>query len=66
MSPDPSDVGTSEMYGSSGPTATDRVAGTVGRVIDGVRSPDDAEGWVGILLPAIVTGIAIEAVRRAI
>jgi hypothetical protein len=65
MSPNPSDVGTSDMY-PTGEEAGARIGDAFTRVVDGVRAPDEADGWVGILLPAIVTGLAIEAIRRAL
>lgn len=65
MSPSPSDVGKTDLYGTFGSSAN-AVSELTGNVVEGLREPDEAEGWIGILIPAIVTGLAIAFARRLI
>jgi hypothetical protein len=59
---DPSDVGTTELY--SYPEAPNPAGEIVRRFVEALRAPDESEGWPRIVVPAIVTGLAVEAARR--
>jgi len=59
---DPNDVGTTELY--SYPEAPNPAGEVVRRFVDALRAPDEAEGWPRIVVPALVTGIAVTAARR--
>lgn len=59
---DPNDVGTTQLYNY--PDLPNPAGEAIRRLVDAVKSPDDAEGWPRIIVPALVTGIGIEVVRR--
>jgi len=59
---DPNDVGTSALYEyPDGPNPAGEI---VRRFVEALRAPDESEGWPRIVVPAIVTGLAVEAARR--
>ena len=64
MSPNPSDVGTTRMYANPGPSTSERIGERFQSVVDGVKDPSSAEGWTAILIPAIVTGMAVALIRE--
>jgi hypothetical protein len=60
----PSDVGTDELY--TYPEPPNPLGGFLGRLINALKAPDEAEGWPRIIIPAIITGLAVSAVRRVL
>jgi len=60
----PSDAGTSSLY--SYPSGPNPVGETLRELVSGLKNPDEATGWPRILIPALVTGIGIELVRRSV
>jgi len=63
--PTPDDVATGDLYGRFQPDSLrETVAPHVDRVTNAIRDPDDAEGWPAILIPAIVSALLINYLRR--
>jgi len=61
--PDPNNVNTGDLYDRFGNTPN-ALGAFVTRLRDAVRDPQDTGGWLAILLPAIVTGLAVTLLRR--
>jgi len=63
--PSPDDVNSGDLYKRFG-NAPNALGAFVTRLRDAVRDPQDTEGWLAILLPAIVTGLAVTLLRRVL
>ena len=61
---DPNDVGTTSLYDY--PTEGNPVGELLKRIVNALKAPDEAEGWPRIVIPALVTGIAVSAVQRVV
>jgi len=63
--PDPNRVDESDLYGILGePSLGQKLAPARAAIADAVKNPQDADGWAGVLIPAVATAVALQAVRR--
>jgi len=61
--PSPDDVNSGDLYDRIGNTPN-KLGAYVTQIRDAVRDPQGADGWLAILIPAIVTGLAVTLLRR--
>lgn len=65
--PRPSDVGGSDLYDRFGPKPLiDRTAVFRDRLKDALMNPEQATGWPGILIPAVISALLINFLRNKI
>jgi hypothetical protein len=63
--PAPDDVSTDDMYDRFGPEPLiEKTAGIRSSLMTAVRNPQEAGGWPGVIIPAVATALAIQALRR--
>jgi hypothetical protein len=63
--PRPSDVDSNDLYNRFGPEPLiNRTREFRDAIMAAVRDPDDAQGWPAILIPAIVSALLINVLRR--
>lgn len=63
--PSPDDVDTGDLYDRFEPEPLiSRTREYVDTIRETIRNPDDAEGWPAIIIPAIVSAVAINYLRR--
>lgn len=63
--PAPDDVNTNDMYDRFGPEPLiEKTAGIRSNLMATVQDPQNAPGWFGVIVPAVVTAIAIQGIRR--
>lgn len=63
--PTPNDVGTGDLYDRIGAEPLiEKTEQWRAMLAEAVDNPQEADGWIGILLPAIATAVALSIVRR--
>lgn len=63
----PDDAVSDDIYGRMQPESiAPEIAAFVDRMITAVKNPDDADGWPALIVPAIVTGLAVALARKVI
>lgn len=63
--PNPDTAVTDDIYGLFDPEPIgERIAPFVENIKEGFKSPDEASGWAGIIIPALVTALLINIMRR--
>lgn len=63
--PDPDNVSSGDLYNRFGNTEN-ALADVFETAEAAIRNPDEAEGWAAILIPAVVTGVAVALVRKVV
>lgn len=64
--PSPDRVGTSDLYQRFVPEPLVDTEQLRDRITSALENPADAEGWIGILLPAVVSALLINYLRNKI
>jgi hypothetical protein len=63
--PAPDDVNSADMYDRFGPEPLiEKTAEIRSSLMTAVRNPQEAGGWPGVIIPAVATALAIQALRR--
>ena len=61
---DPDNVAFNDIYQRNGKSLGEQLAPIREAIGTAVQDPEEASGWAAILIPAIVTAVAISGVRR--